>query len=64
MIYGNFMKSRVALSLMWIKNVQPAALMRQTGVARCLRQFETHLYCTVVHTAALSPAFGAANVQW
>lgn len=64
MIYGNFMKSRVALSLMWIKNAQPAALMRQPGAAASLRQFETHLYCTVVHTAALSPAFGAANVQW
>jgi hypothetical protein len=58
------MKSRVAQSLMWIKNAQPDALTRQTGVPRCPRQFITHLYCTVVHTAALSPAFGAANVQW
>jgi len=58
------MKSRAALSLMWIKNAQPAALMRHAGVTRCPRQFITHLYCTVVHTAALSPALGAANVQW
>ena len=58
------MKSRVAYSLMYIKNALTGYIDTTAGTVRNLDQFVTHLYCTVAHTAVLSPAFGAANVQW